>query len=77
MSPSTGSTSSPGFQWRSTSPRSSATATLPDRPRISLLEKRYFDMVELKRLFQVNLYHMQNKFPGDTKRKAREAAARR
>ncbi len=51
--------------------------TLPDRPRISLLEKRYFDMVELKRLFQVNLYHMQNKFPGDTKRKAREAAARR
>ncbi len=33
--------------------------TLPDRPRISLLEKRYFDMVELKRLFQVNLYHMQ------------------
>ena len=51
--------------------------TLPDRPRISLLEKRYFDMVELKRLFQVNLYHMQNKFPGDTKRKARETAVRR
>ncbi len=51
--------------------------TLPDRPRISLLEKRYFDMMEPTRLFQANLYHMQNKFPGDTKRKARETAAKK
>ena len=51
--------------------------TQPNQLRNSHLEKRYYDMVELKRLFRVNLYHMQNKFPGDTKRKAREAAARR
>ena len=61
----------------STATRHRNPKSLPHRPRISLLEKRYFDMVELKRLFRVNLYHMQNKFPGDTKRKAREAAAKK
>ena len=44
--------------------------TQPERPRISLIERRYFDLLELTRLFRVNLYHMRNKLPGDTKRQA-------
>lgn len=50
--------------------------TLSYRPQISILEKRYYDMVELKRLLKVNLYHLRHKFPGDTKKRAREKAAR-
>jgi hypothetical protein len=49
---------------------------LSERPSLSLIERRYFDLLELKRLVQVNLYHLQNKLPGDTKRKARAATPR-
>jgi len=46
------------------------------RPRLSFFEKRYYDLVELARLARINYYHLRNKEPGDTKRKAREAAQR-
>jgi hypothetical protein len=49
---------------------------LPERPRLSVLERCYFDFLELKRLLQVNLYHLQNKLPGDTKRRARATTPR-
>ncbi|MGF1630377.1 MAG: sulfotransferase [Kiloniellaceae bacterium] len=49
---------------------------LAERPTLSPLEKRYFELMELKRLVQVNFYHLQNKLPGDTKRKSRETSPR-
>lgn len=51
--------------------------TLPERPRNSLPEKLCFEVMELKRLVLINLYHMRHKFAGDTKRNAREAAAKK
>jgi hypothetical protein len=42
---------------------------LPERPRLSAIERRYFQMIELKRLVRINLYHLRNKLPGDTRRK--------
>ncbi len=44
--------------------------TLPERPRISFLEKGWFKLQELGRLLRINLYHLRNKLPADTKRKA-------
>ncbi len=44
--------------------------TLPERPRISPLEEAWFKLRELGRLLRVNLYHLRNKLPADTKRKA-------
>ena len=49
---------------------------LPQRPRITVFDKLYFRLVELVRLLRINYYHLRNKSPGDTKRKAREAAQR-
>jgi len=49
---------------------------LPQRPKLSMFERAWFRLLELKRLLAVNLYHLRNKLPGDTKRKAREAAPR-
>lgn len=49
---------------------------LPQRPKLSTFERAWFRLLELKRLLAVNLYHLRNKLPGDTKRKSREAAPR-
>ena len=47
--------------------------TLPERRHISLLERRYFDSLELTHLFRVNLYYIcETSFPAirnDTRKK--------
>jgi len=49
---------------------------LPERPRLSVVDKLRFRLLELKRLLTVNLYHLRNKLPGDTKRKSPESTQR-
>lgn len=50
---------------------------LPERPRVSALQRSCFEMLELKRLLQVNLYHLRHKLPADRQRKTPRTSSRR
>lgn len=48
---------------------------LPERPKLSALEVASFKLRELLRLIRINLYHLRNKLPADTRTKASAAPA--
>lgn len=52
-------------------------AVLPERPKLSAARKGYFEMIELRRLLRVNLYHLRNRLPAATERKAPRPSSRR
>lgn len=43
---------------------------LPERPRLTPVERSLFELQEMIRLLKVNLYHLRNRLPGDTRSKA-------
>ncbi len=49
---------------------------LPERPKLSAFELGRFKFLELLRLVRINLYHLRNKLPADTKLKPRPPTAR-